>query len=117
MSINKIILLGRTGQYPVYSISASGVKVVKLNLATSKKYTDNDNIKREKTLWHNCVAFGNIADTINKWVKKGDQIYLEGEINYRIVEKNGNKFYYTDILYNSNTYKKNNHEYFFEFLQ
>jgi single-strand DNA-binding protein len=101
MSINKVLLIGFLGQDPTYSVSASGIAVAKISLATNKKYTDNDNIKREKTVWHNCVAFRQLAEVINKYCKKGDQVYIEGELNYRVVENNGTKHYYTDIVVNT----------------
>ena len=101
MSINKVLLIGFLGQDPTYSVSASGVAVTKISLATNKKYTDSDNNKREKTTWHNCVAFRQLADLINKYCKKGDQLYIEGELNYRVVENNGSKSNYTDVIINT----------------
>ena len=67
-------------------------------LATSEKFKDKDGKVQEQTEWHNVVAWGKIASTINSYVKKGSQIMVEGKIKTRSWKKdNGEKAYSTDI--------------------
>lgn len=92
MSKNLAILIGRLGKDPETINSAT-----KFSLATSKKYTNKSGEKIEDTQWHQIVAFGKTGETLQKFLKKGDQVYIEGEIQYR--EHEGK--WYTSILANS----------------
>lgn len=81
--INKVILVGNVGADPDYRALDGGNRVVRLRLATTEKYTDKDGQKQEQTEWHNIEAWQNLADIIDKWVKKGDKLYVEGSIRTR----------------------------------
>ncbi len=89
MSVNKVILKGRLGQDPT---NTSGV--VKFSIATSQKFKDKDGNSQEKTQWHNIVAFGKTGEVLEKYLHKGDEIYIDGQIEYR--EHEGK--YYTSII-------------------
>lgn len=93
MSINKVILIGRLGNDPEVKTLASGVVVCNLRMATSTK------IKEEvRTEWHDVVVFGKQAETCGKYLKKGENTYVEGRISYRKVEKDGVARNYTDVV-------------------
>ena len=85
--MNLIILTGRIGQIEKKSFEWGSV--TKLSIATSKKYTKKDGEKVEETQWHNCEAFGAIADVIDKFFDKGNPITVTGELMYDKYEKDG----------------------------
>ena len=97
---NKAFLIGHVGQDP--EITAVGdVNVAKFSLATSDRpYTNKQGERVEgKTQWHNIVAWRGLADTISKYVKKGDRIGIMGKIEYSSYEnKEGHTVYRTEIL-------------------
>lgn len=93
--MNSVQLIGRIGKSPEIRYAQSGTAVCNVSLATNKK------VKREdKTSWHRLVAFGKTAELIEKYVKKGDQLGVEGEISYGSYEKEGVPVYTTDIIVN-----------------
>jgi single-strand DNA-binding protein len=96
--VNKVILLGRLGTDPETREFGSG-SVCNFRMATSRKWTDKaTGEKREKTQWHNISCWGPMQNVAQNWLHKGDQVYLEGEIEYREYEKaDGSKGYATDI--------------------
>lgn len=95
--MNKVILIGRLGKDPESRSTSTGTTVVNFSLATSRKYNG-----KEQTQWHNCVAFSGTGDTIARYVNKGDQLAVEGEISYRTWDdKNGNKRTSTEIIVQS----------------
>lgn len=97
MSLNKVMLIGNVGKDPEVNNLEKGGKVAKFTLATSEKYTDKSGNKTEKTEWHNIVAWGPLADLVEKYVTKGKQIYIEGQIRNRSWEQDGIKKYASDI--------------------
>jgi single-strand DNA-binding protein len=96
-SLNKVMLIGNVGKDPEVTTFEGGNKVAKFTLATSERYTDKSGQKQEKTEWHNIVAWGTQADVIEKYVTKGKQLYVEGQITSRSWEQDGVKRYATDI--------------------
>lgn len=100
--INKAILIGNVGQDPEirYTGDASnGTKVATLRLATTERYKDRNGTLQEHTEWHNIVVWRNTADVVEKYVKKGTQLYIEGRIRTRSWDdQNGNKKYTTEIV-------------------
>jgi single-strand DNA-binding protein len=97
MSLNKVMLIGNVGKDPEVTNLEKGSKVAKFTLATSEKYTDKAGNKTERTDWHNIVAWGPLADLIEKYVTKGKQLYVEGQIRNRSWEQEGVKKFATDI--------------------
>ncbi len=94
---NKISLLGRVGQSPEIKYLDSGTAITKFSLATSDKYKDKSGKLQEDTQWHNIVVWSKQAEVIKEHVKKGDQLYIEGKVQYRTYEKDGEKKYFTEI--------------------
>ena len=100
--INKVILVGNVGQDPEvrYTGDASnGAKVATIRLATSERYKDRNGNLQEHTEWHSVVVWRNTADVVEKYVRKGSQLYIEGKLRTRSWEdQTGNKRYVTEIM-------------------
>ena len=96
--LNKVMLIGNVGGDPDVRMTPSGGKVAKLNIATNRTWKGKDGSQQEKTDWHRCTFFGQIADVVEQWVKKGDRLYVEGRIEYSETETDGAKRYWTDII-------------------
>ena len=107
-SVNKVILLGNLGRDPEIRSLQSGSKMATFSIATSKRWKDkNTQEQKDKTSWHNIVVFGDgLVDIIEKYVKKGSKIYIEGELQTRKwQDQDGNDRYTTEVVlqgYNSN---------------
>ena len=102
MSINKVIILGRLGQDPELKYTPGGVAVATFSVATSEFWKDKDDKKQERTEWHRCVVWGQLAENVSKYVKKGQQIYLEGKNQTREWEdKDKVKRYTTEVIVSS----------------
>lgn len=99
MSVNKAILVGNVGNDPeVRYLEGQGRKVATFRLATSDRYKDRNGVQQERTEWHNIVIWGANADVVEKFVKKGTQLYIEGKIRTREwTDQTGNKRYTTEI--------------------
>ena len=100
MSVNKVILLGNVGKEPDVRHPAQGQTVATFSLATSDRaYTNAAGATvPERTEWHNIVAWGKQAETIEKYVHKGTKLYIEGKLRTRTWEdKNAIKRYVTEI--------------------
>ena len=100
MAINKVILLGNVGKDPDVRYPSQGQVVATFSLATSDRaYTNAAGVKvPERTEWHNIVAWGKNAEVIEKYVKKGTKLYIEGKLRTRSWEdKNAIKRYVTEI--------------------
>lgn len=98
MSVNRVVLLGRIGK-DVEVRDINGTKCATFTLATSEKYKDRNGEVKELTEWHNIVAWRATADICEKYVKKGDQLFVEGRIKSRTWETDrGEKRYATDIV-------------------
>lgn len=95
-SKNKAILVGLVGKMPdVREFSNS--KAARFSLATSDSYKDKEGKKVTTTEWHNIIAWGKLAEIVEKYVVKGQQLYVEGKIKYREYEKDGIKRLSVDI--------------------
>ena len=95
--VNKVILVGNLGADPEVK-DVNGSKVANFRIATSETYTDKQGTKQTNTEWHSIVAWRNLAEIIEKYVKKGSQVYVEGKLQTRSWEKDGVKHYSTEIL-------------------
>lgn len=99
-----MILVGRLGADPEVRTLESGTKVSSIRLATSERYKDRNGNQQEATEWHNVVLWRGLADITEKYLKKGDQVYVEGRIKTRKwTDKDGNDRYSTDIVANEMT--------------
>jgi single-strand DNA-binding protein len=106
-SVNKVILLGNLGRDPEIRSMQSGKKMASFSIATTKRWKDrNTQEQKENTSWHNIVVFNEgLVDVIEKYIKKGSKIYVEGELSTRkYQDKDGNDRYTTEVVlqgYNS----------------
>lgn len=81
MALNKVMLIGNVGKDPeVRFLDNSGTKVAQFTLATTERHRDWNGEPHENTEWHNIVAWRNSADIVEKYVKKGAQVYIEGRL-------------------------------------
>ena len=100
-SVNKVILLGRLGKDPDIRSMQNGKKIANFSIATSKRWTDRDTQeKKEKTSWHNVVVFNEgLVGIVEQYVKKGSQIYVEGELQTRKwQDQEGKDRYTTEVV-------------------
>jgi len=96
---NKVQLIGNVGNEPEITNLESGKKVAKFSIATNESYKDSKGEKVTNTQWHNIVAWGKIAEIIEKYVGKGKEIALEGKLTSRSYEtKEGEKRYVTEVV-------------------
>lgn len=96
--VNKVILLGNLGKDPEVRVFESGTKKASFPLATSETYLDKSGQRQERVEWHNVIFWGKIAEVIEKYLKKGSQVYVEGRIATRSYDdKEGVKRYITEI--------------------
>ena len=101
MSLNKAMLIGNVGRDPEvrYLDGNNGAKVATFTVATTERYKDRNGETRENTEWHNIVAWRNTADVVERFVRKGTQVYIEGRIRTRSWDdQTGNKRYTTEIM-------------------
>ena len=100
--INKVILVGNVGQDPEVRYTGdanNGAKVATIRLATTERYRDRNGNLQEHTEWHSVVVWRNTADVVEKYVRKGSQLYIEGRLRTRSWDdQTGNKRYTTEIM-------------------
>jgi single-strand DNA-binding protein len=101
-SLNKVTLIGNLGSDPEVRSTTGGNRVATFSLATSRAWNDASGAKQEKTEWHRCVVWNSkastLADIVERYVKKGDKLYVEGRIEYRQwQDKDGQTKYSTEI--------------------
>ncbi|MFZ1538170.1 MAG: single-stranded DNA-binding protein [Chromatiaceae bacterium] len=98
--INKVILIGNLGADPEVRYMASGDAVANVNIATSESWKDkNTGEAKERTEWHRVVFFGKVAEVVDKYVKKGSKIYVEGQLRTRKWQgQDGQDRYTTEIV-------------------
>ena len=100
-SVNKVILLGRLGKDPDIRSMQNGKKVANFGIATSKRWTDRETQeKKEKTSWHNVVVFNEgLVGIVEQYVKKGSNVFIEGQLQTRKWEdKDGIEKYTTEVV-------------------
>lgn len=97
--VNKVILVGNLGKDPEVRHLEGGTKVATVTLATTEKYTNKNGERVSQTEWHNVVLWRGLADIAEKYLRKGNQIYVEGKIRTRSWDdQTGNKRYTTEII-------------------
>jgi len=97
-SVNKAIIVGNLGQDPEIRSMQSGDRVANLSVATSESWKDKSGEKQEKTQWHKVVVFNQgLIKVCENYLKKGSKVYIEGQIETRSWEHNGEKKYTTEI--------------------
>lgn len=103
-SLNKVTLIGNLGNDPEIRTTTGGNKVANFSLATTRQWNSASGEKQEKTEWHKCIAWNQgsrgtgLADIVERYVKKGDKLYVEGRIEYRQYQDKENQTrYVTEI--------------------
>ena len=96
-SLNKIMLIGNVGNDPDVRTTSSGTPMANMSLATTRKWKDGSGEQKEKTEWHRLTVWGKLVDVVERYVKKGDRLYIEGRIEYSESESDGQKKYWTNV--------------------
>ena len=97
--VNKVILIGNLGKDPEVRHLENGVAVASFPIATTESYKDRTTgERRDQTEWHNIVLWRGLADVSEKYLKKGDSVYIEGKLRTRSWEKDGITRYTTEIV-------------------
>ncbi|MGH7665105.1 MAG: single-stranded DNA-binding protein, partial [Gemmatimonadaceae bacterium] len=98
-SLNKVTLLGNLGSDPEVRSTSGGNRVATFSLATSRSWNSASGERQEKTEWHRCVVWNNktstLADVVERYLKKGKQVYVEGRIEYRQWQDKDNQTRYS----------------------
>ncbi len=97
-SVNQAIIVGRLGKAPELKHTQSGTAHCRLSIATSEKWTDQAGQAHEKTEWHNVVLWKKQAENAAKYLAKGSVVYVQGRIETRSWDDNGQKRYATEIV-------------------
>ncbi len=98
---NKVQLIGNLGNPPDIRITETGKKMAQFNIATSEVYRNSKGERVKETQWHRVVAWGKVAEIVEKYVDKGREIALEGRLVTRsYTDKDGTKKYITEVLVN-----------------
>jgi single-strand DNA-binding protein len=96
---NKVQLIGNLGQNPEIRTFDNGKAVARFSLATTDSYRDASGKKITETQWHNLVAWGNLAKTVEKYLVKGSEVAVEGKLTHRAYDdKDGKKRYFTEVV-------------------
>jgi single-strand DNA-binding protein len=98
MYLNKAMIFGNLTRDPEMKALPSGMSVCSFSLATNRSYNDRDGKRQESTDYHNIVVFGKQAETVSKYLQKGSSAYVEGRMQTRSWEKDGQKQYRTEIV-------------------
>ena len=97
--INKVILVGNLGQDPEIKYTAGGAAVTTLSIATSDSWKDKDSgMDQERTEWHRVVLWRRLAEIAGEYLKKGSKVYIEGQLQTRKWEQEGQTRYTTEII-------------------
>jgi single-strand DNA-binding protein len=97
-SVNKVILIGNLGADPELKYTPSQRPLCNLRIATTEVYKDKSGVRQEKTEWHRVTVWGDQAENCNKYLAKGRSVYVEGRLQTRTYDKDGQKHYATDIV-------------------
>ena len=98
-SVNKVIIIGNLGKEPERRYFQDGTAVCNFSVATSEKWTDKaSGEKKEKTEWHRVTAFRKLAEICIQYLRKGSKVYIEGKLQTRSYEKDGQTLYVTEII-------------------
>lgn len=98
MSLNKVMVIGHLGQDPEIRYTPAGLPVANFGVATNEVYVDKEGKRQERTEWHRIVVMGRIALSCNEYLKKGRQVFVEGRLQTREWENNGQNSRRTEIV-------------------
>lgn len=98
-TVNKVILIGNVTRDPLVKETDNGKKIAMFTTATNRYYKTSDGENRSEAEFHNCVAWGTLAERAAQFLTKGKLIYIEGRLKTRIIEKDGGeKIYKTEVV-------------------
>lgn len=98
-SVNKVIIIGNLGKDPEIRSFPNGGRVANFSVATAEKWKDKSGEKKERTEWHRVSVMNDgLVGVIEKYLKKGSRVYLEGQLETRKYEKNGQDVYTTEVV-------------------
>lgn len=98
---NKVTLIGNLGMDPDFKETEKGYKLARVSIATNETYKNSSGEQVKETMWHNLVAWGKTAEIMNKYLKKGSEVVVEGKlINRNYTDKAGAKKYVTEVQVN-----------------
>jgi len=97
-SVNKVILVGNLGADPELKYTPSQRPLCNLRIATTEVFKDKGGQRQEKTEWHRVTVWGETAENCNKYLAKGRSVYIEGRLQTRSYDKDGQKHYATDVV-------------------
>ena len=98
-SVNKVILVGHIGNKPEGRYTPSGASTASFSLATNETWVDSENEKKERTEWHNIIAWNKLADFATDYLQKGQLIYIEGRLQTRTyTDKEDNQRRITEVI-------------------
>jgi single-strand DNA-binding protein len=98
VSLNKVMVIGHLGQDPEIRYTPTGLPVANFSVATNEVFVDKEGKRQERTEWHRIVVMGKIALTCNEYLKKGRQVFVEGRLQTREWENNGQNSRRTEIV-------------------
>src|SRR3954471_2668589 len=97
-SVNKVILVGNLGADPELKYTPSSRPLCNLRIATTDVFKDKSGQRQERTEWHRVTVWGDQAENCNKYLAKGRSVYIEGRLQTRSYDKEGQKHYATDVV-------------------
>jgi len=97
-SVNKVILVGNLGADPELKYTPSSRPVCNLRIATTEVFKDKGGQRQEKTEWHRITVWGDTAENAAKYLSKGRSVYIEGKLQTRSYDKDGQKHYSTEVV-------------------
>ena len=97
-SVNKVILIGNLGADPELKYTPTSRPLCNLRIATTEVYKDKGGQRQEKTEWHRVTVWGDQAENCSKYLSKGRSVYVEGRLQTRTYDKDGQKHYATDVV-------------------
>ena len=97
-SVNKVILVGNLGADPELKHTPSNRALCNLRIATTEVFKDKSGQRQEKTEWHRVTVWGDQAENCSKYLSKGRSVYIEGRLQTRSYDKDGQKHYATDVV-------------------
>lgn len=97
--VNKVILVGTLGQDPVTRYTQGGACVANFSMATNEQWADKQTGEmKQKTEWHNCVAWNRLGEIVGEYLRKGSKCFVEGKLETTTFEKDGQTHYRTQVV-------------------
>lgn len=98
--LNKVMIIGNLGSDPEMRYTPTGRPVTSFSVATSRNWVTSEGEQREATEWFRVVAWGNLAEICNRYLRKGSRVYVEGRLQTRSWDNQGQRHYRTEVVAN-----------------